>query len=463
MPDTTHPSGNWLPTETWFEIATRAAAIGVWEWDILSGKMRYSSVARRICGFERHEEITYEMVRDVTHPDDYPWTSERARRALDPAIRDLPEYEYRIVQRGTGAVRWVFARGEAMFETVGGAERATRYVGTIQDITEERAIAQRLADSEARLRLAVEAAGMAVWEVDGIRGTLTRSPELNRLFGFAEDAEPTLDEFRSRYAPGERQRIEAESAEVIARGGDRIQTVIKLLWPDGTPHWLLMLAQAVPGTDLAERRAIGVVMDVTRQKLQEERLETVAHEMHHRIKNLIAIVGAIASQSLKGAPDTETALDVLRGRLKALSLATDAILIRGHAAGDLSTLVEAVIEPFRFGEAGRFVVRGDPAEVPLRAMQGIAMALHELCTNAVKYGALSAREGHIEIAWERGEDALTLVWRERDGTGPAEGSAGYGTRLLRGLFASPDELALEFRPDGVECRIRVGLAGAAGV
>lgn len=112
-------------------------------------------------------------------------------------IREQQPYEYRIL-RPDRVVRWVLAHGEAIFEEVDGELRATRYVGTLQDITDRRRAEQERVDSEARLRLAIEAGGMAVWQVDLATDTIIGSPELNRLLGFPEGATPAADEMRAR-------------------------------------------------------------------------------------------------------------------------------------------------------------------------------------------------------------------------------------------------------------------------
>jgi PAS domain-containing protein len=105
------------------EIATAAANIGIWDWHLLSGEMLYSPRAKAICGFPLDREVNFEQVRDCVHPDDYPFTSAQAARALDSAIRDRNPYEYRVI-RADGEVRWVLAYGEAVFAEVEGQTRA---------------------------------------------------------------------------------------------------------------------------------------------------------------------------------------------------------------------------------------------------------------------------------------------------------------------------------------------------
>lgn len=124
------------------EIAISAADQGVWDWDIETGEMVYSERAKRIYGFPPDRPVTFQMVHDATHQEDLKYTIPLLERALDPAIRDRSSYEYRVVWPD-GQERWVLAYGEPVFEGAPGAEKAVRYAGTIQDITERKAAERR--------------------------------------------------------------------------------------------------------------------------------------------------------------------------------------------------------------------------------------------------------------------------------------------------------------------------------
>lgn len=116
------------------EIAVSAADQGVWDWDLVTGEMIYSDRAKEIYGLPVDQPVSFEMVRDGTHPEDLEWTIPLLQRALDPAIRDRSSYEYRVIWPD-GQERWVLAYGEPVFEGPPGAQEAVRYAGTIQDIT----------------------------------------------------------------------------------------------------------------------------------------------------------------------------------------------------------------------------------------------------------------------------------------------------------------------------------------
>jgi PAS domain S-box-containing protein len=178
------------------QLATEAAEIGIWEWDLLTNRMRYSRRARAIYGFSEREEITLEGLRAHTHPYDLPRTSEMGRRARDPALKERIPYEYRVVWPD-GRIRWVVAYGHVIFEQNAGVERAVRYIGTIQDITARKEMEFALEESRERLQLAIDAGRMAVWEFDVVTEAVVSSPQLNRILGFADHASPSIQEIRA--------------------------------------------------------------------------------------------------------------------------------------------------------------------------------------------------------------------------------------------------------------------------
>lgn len=449
-----------LESERRLEIATRAAGIGVWDWNLGDNSFVYSDIARQICGFALGQPITLELLQAITHPEDLPLTSAQARAAIDPAVRGSQVYRYRIRRADTGELRWILAYGEATFADVDGVARALRYTGTIQDITDQKRAEEALAESEARLRLAVDAAQMAVWEVDLSTGAITHSPQLNVLSGFPPDARPTLEEFRSRYAPGERERLEQEGAAIRERGGTQMQTEYRQIWPDGSEHWMLLRAAYAPGHD-GPSRVIGVLIDITDSKRAEARTALVARELQHRMKNALTIVQTIARQTFRDATDPAGAVDAFIGRLQALAAATDIVTLNDWSDGSICEVIEQITLPFHDGGRDRFVTAGEDRQLPSKVAIALGMALHELCTNAAKYGALSSPEGRVQLRWEIEQTGrLSVTWQELDGPPVVVPERrGFGSRLLeRGLFLEPEgRVEIDFRPEGVVAQIFVHL------
>jgi two-component sensor histidine kinase len=183
-----------------------------------------------------------------------------------------------------------------------------------------------------------------------------------------------------------------------------------------------LLAQA--GIDAKEREAA--------DKLQKLILE----ELHHRIKNTLATVSAIASQSLRNVPEAAHAQQAIEGRLLALGRAHDLLLQARWTTADLGKIVRGATEAFDNPDAPKFTIRGPDIRMASGAVIAIAMTLNELCTNTTKFGALSVPAGHVEISWtlDEAKQRLSLTWTEKDGP-PAEVPArrSFGSRLIETL------------------------------
>jgi two-component sensor histidine kinase len=173
----------------------------------------------------------------------------------------------------------------------------------------------------------------------------------------------------------------------------------------------------------------------------------------HRVKNMLATVNAMAVLTARHSGPGEFA-QAFSGRMRALDRATDLLATGRNLHCEVAKLVEAAVEPFRTD--GNFVITGASCELPRDACVPLSLALHELCTNAAKHGALTVPEGRVVLTWECGEDGLlTLAWREEGGPPvPEVRRTGMGTQLLRrqrGLTS----VEADFRREGLRCRITV--------
>jgi two-component sensor histidine kinase len=179
-----------------------------------------------------------------------------------------------------------------------------------------------------------------------------------------------------------------------------------------------LLAQA--GIDAAQRE--------TADRLQKLILE----ELHHRIKNTLATVSAIASQSLRTAPSIEHAQQAIASRLLALGRAHDLLLQSRWTSASLAHIVHGATEPYDSEGTGKFSIQGPDLQIASGAVIALAMTLNELCTNATKFGALSVPAGRIEIAWTIENNArLRLTWSEKGGPAVhAPTGQSFGTRLI---------------------------------
>ncbi|HZD89251.1 MAG TPA: HWE histidine kinase domain-containing protein [Pseudolabrys sp.] len=439
-------------TETRLALATEAASIGIWDWDLLTNEITYSGRAKEICGFPVDQPVTYEQVVAVTHPEDLPRTSGMARRALDPDKREQQPYEYRL-RLADGRVRWVLAYGQAIFAEVDGRDRAIRYIGTIQDITSRHETEAQLRDSESRLRLALDAAKMAVWEYDVATERVTFSPELNALFGFADGRAAGIEEIRARYLPGERERLRAAGRAALERGETYYEIDFQVARMDGEQRWLLLRAEIQLSGQREPVRVLGVVFDVTEQKKSAERQVLLVSELNHRVKNTLSIVQSITKLTLRHAPNHEQAAADIEGRILSLSQAHDLLTEQSWEHLSLRQLATRALS---IADDGRISLRGPDIWLRPRLAVDLSMVLHELLTNAVKYGSLAVEEGRVDITWSKQKNnVVALTWIEHHG--PALESPrrkGLGSSLIQNVIKEHDGAAeMKFKPEGVSWSI----------
>jgi two-component sensor histidine kinase len=211
-----------------------------------------------------------------------------------------------------------------------------------------------------------------------------------------------------------------------------------------------------PGKDgPVATRYVGAIQDITLRKADEERMRLLAREVDHRANNLLTVVqGTVALSQAADAPGLKT---VITGRVNALARAHQLLAKARWEGADLRRLVEEELLPFSLGDEGRVHVSGPPIALAPAAAQAVAMALHELATNAAKYGALSTPEGRVEVQWSCDPlGALTLCWREAGGPRVRKPQTrGLGTTLLARALSGPigGKTRLDWRPEGLVCEL----------
>lgn len=216
--------------------------------------------------------------------------------------------------------------------------------------------------------------------------------------------------------------------------------------------------------DDGTRRRVAVIFnDITERKRHEEHQRLLLNELNHRVKNTLAAVQSMAAQSFRPGTDLEDARRQFEGRLMALSRAHDILTRESWGGAALADIVRESIAPYRDHRRDRLHAHGPAVWLPPRHALAFAMVLHELCTNAVKYGALSGADGEIGIEWSVRAGSLRLHWVESGGPRVAQPTRrGFGSRLIeRGLrheIGGCVELA--FAPGGVTCTIEAPLGDA---
>ncbi len=435
-------------------MALDAAHMGEFDWDILGDRLNISDRMSAIIGrdLEAPRMRTGATIFSGVHPDD----AERLRIAVESGLRASEpfEVEFRRTRRDSGALQWIAANLITLHDASG---QPTRMIGVIRDITQERARNQERSLDQERVSLALAAAGMGEFEWDMAANTAVISPRMAAIFGRAPDmpAEVGADIILSRVHPDDSRAVRAGIAEGL-RHERPFEIQARRFRPDnGEIQWIsahILAQRDGPGP---ATRLIGVVQDITARKREESAREALVAELDHRVKNVLASVQSLAAQSARKTTSVDAFLKTFAGRLAAMASAHTLLTATRWRGAEISQIAAAELGGLAPGQA-----RWSGPEIVLnpRATNALTLALHELATNALKYGALATERGRIEVKWTaRPDGGFELVWSERDGPPVTQPDRrGFGSTLLERVTGRElgGEALLEFRPAGVRAVIR---------
>lgn len=311
-----------------------------------------------------------------------------------------------------------------------------------------------LRDSEARHRLIFEQANDIIFAADLDQRITAANPAAGLALGVAPDGliGRSIAEF---VTPDDFARTSEMLRRKLGEGGTT-RYEIAVQGSAGQPmRWEVNSSLA---TDHAGQ-ATGlhaIARDVTERHAYEEQQRRLIDELNHRVKNMLALVQGLALQSFKGDKPLAAAQAAFQARLSALAVAHDLLTRAKWAGATLDEIVGAAVTP-QAGASGQVAFGGPPVSLPPKVAVSLVLAFHELATNAVRDGALSAPTGRVEVAWQcHAGDRLAIAWRETGGppvTPPARG--GFGLRMVERVLASElgAQVRMDFAAAGLECRI----------
>jgi PAS domain S-box-containing protein len=347
------------------------------------------------------------------------------------------------------------------------AGRPVRSIAVIQDLNERKRAEQNLEASKTRLQLALDAARLGWFQYDPLHRSCRGDARFKEIFDLAGHETPA-DELTSRVHPDDLEKAMA-SLKASLDPADPKPAVIeyRIRRRDGEVRWVEIHSLTYFEGVGSERRAvclIGTAQDITERKLHEEQTQLLMREVNHRAKNMLSVVDAIAHQTAARSPDDFIAR--FSERIQALS-ANQELLVRGEWKGvDTEDLVRAQLAPFADLIDSRIGVQGPRLRLKAAGAQAIGLALHELATNAGKYGALSTGTGRVDICWATDGEAFTMSWVERDGPPvSAPKRHGFGTIVMEAMAERSLEgkVNLDYAASGVTWRLTCPAVNVLGL
>jgi PAS domain S-box-containing protein len=315
---------------------------------------------------------------------------------------------------------------------------------------------RRLQQSEDRRNLALAAGKMGSWDWDLVHGDCVWDEGQKQIFGVdTESFEVTL--------PTVRELVQRDDWKILCRAlkharqdAGSYQVEFRICRPDGGIRWCLGTVAA--SKDAADQisRISGVTIDITDRKEAEQRQLLLAREVDHRAKNALAVVHAIIS--LTRADNVKQFVAAVEGRIQALARAHSLLSESRWRGANIVELIQEELAPYRMPNFDRVRISGTSLSLEPSTAQALALALHELATNAAKYGALSLPSGRVEVAWELKDAQLQLLWTERGGPPPEQGEpGGFGIRVIKASVESQMGGIVEFDwgHEGLRCAISI--------
>jgi PAS domain S-box-containing protein len=395
--------------------------------------------------------------RSVVHPDHAEEAVSRRRRSLATG----EPFEMLAPIRGADqCYRLFLVRIEPAHDAMG---RITRWFGVGLDVTAETSALERL-------QFALDAGRLGSWELDVATRAYVASDQCKANYGRQPHEPFGFGDLLSSIHPDDRPQMETAIEEAIRTGG-AYDIEYRIVDPTGQVRWVHARGRAAQTADQGGvRRMAGVSLDITERKRAEERQALLLNELNHRVKNTLASVQSIASQTLRYADGPKAFRDAFEARLLALSKTHNLLTAESWTSASLQDILTAELAPHA-GPTGagqaRFTLQADrDVRLSPKAAVALGMAVHELATNALKYGALSSPSGHVAIRTQvsgRGRRrTLELEWRERGGPAVSPPTRrGFGGRLLQQGLATElsGEVHLDYDPAGVTCRMTLPLQG----
>jgi PAS domain S-box-containing protein len=445
-------------SEARFRATFDHAAVGIAHIAPDGSWLRVNENLCRVLGYPADELLT-KSLQDVTYPDDLAADLARMQLLAEGKI-DSYDTEKRLVRKD-GAIFWARKTADCVRKDDGSIDYV---VSVIEDISTRKQAEKELRESEERFRSSVLHSPLPILLFDDREQILAISQSWLEQSGYLKEVLRRVEDWTIR-------AFREHSAEVL----ERIRRIIimstepevrsaelMIHTKDGRERLWSFVSSALPSPCGDRRRLfICIAEDVTDQKAHEEQVHLLMREINHRAKNMLSLVQAIARQT--AARNTEDFIERFTERIQALA-ANQNLLVRNEWRGvDIEDLVRAQLAHFADLVGSRIKVQGLSVCLNAAAAQAIGLALHELATNAGKYGALSVDAGRVEVCWRLDGDVFAMTWSEFNGppVSPPE-RRGFGSVVVISMVKQTidGEAELDYVPSGIVWKLTCPAANA---
>lgn len=461
-------------SEARLRLALDSACMAIWEWDFADDRIWGSPGREALYGRPPGSLRTRAETLGAVHPEDLAMAVETISRAMrrGPGEEDFDAVEFRVVHPD-GSIHWLRSQGRVTARDPA-TSQAVCAAGVTFDVTARRAAEIAAARALAELRAVYDTAPVGLALLDREGKLLNLNARLAAILGMPQDAlcgrpltEVLKGEVRERVRAGHRRVVETSAAATgielscdchCAETGDEPRFWLASFQP-------VLPDPAVGGGDGGVVAVSLMVEDVTERRRAEAKRDLLAREVDHRARNALAVVqAAVRLTKADSAPAFARAVE---GRIAAIARAQTMLADRHWSGADLRTLADGALAVFAHGEAKERVrLSGPEVTLAAAAVQPLSMALHELATNAMKYGALSAADGRIALDWTLDREAgfLCLHWAETGGP-PLESTPerrGFGSRVLEATIRDQlgGRVERHWNRDGLVCELALPVARA---
>jgi PAS domain S-box-containing protein len=431
-------------SDTRLRMAQNLAGLATFEWNLKTGQFVCSENFRSLFLLPETSSVTPSALAALVHPDDQEQLASAMRRVrVSGGTYDI---EFRVLGPNQ-ELRWIAGTGEALPDH---EDTPTRIIGANYDVT----AFKMAAESNAQLAAIIQSSQDAVMSMTPSGLIRTWNPGAEKLFGFRAD-EIIGQSVKTLFPEKPEEEFHATYDGVLH--GENVRRDVVSRRKDGTHIHVNVNVSPMYDAQGNLSGLSSIIRDISDQKENEEHLRLVMRELSHRSKNLLAVIQAMARQTARSSTDVEEFEKNYSQRLQALSASHDLLVNQNWHGAPLADLLRSILVPFADEGADRIDLNGPNLYVTPIAAQNLALSIHELATNASKYGALSVPQGRVKIEWSlvrngHADEQVKIDWTETGGPEVNEPRRqGFGHIVIKKMVAQAldADVDLTFAPEGV--------------